>query len=65
MITKLTLQERLDCPHSYNSEDNKNLQCDYSFCEICDGTVWEHCFWDINKDMKAKILSRMEQEYEN
>lgn len=44
---KLTFQERLDCPHSFNSEDNKNLQCDYDFCEICDGTLYEHCLWDM------------------
>lgn len=46
-MAKLTFQERLDCPHSYNSEDNKNLQCDYEFCKICDGTLWEHCLWDM------------------
>ena len=46
---KLQFQDRLNCPHSYNSEDNKNLQCDYEFCEICDGTLYEHCLWDMDE----------------
>lgn len=48
-MAKLTFQQRLDCPHSFNSEDNKNLQCDYEFCEICDGTLYEHCLWDMKE----------------
>ena len=48
---KLQFQDRLNCPHSYNSEDNKNLQCDYEFCEICDGTLYEHCLWDMGESV--------------
>lgn len=58
----LTFQERLDCSHSYNSEDSMNLQCDYEFCKTCDGTLWEHCLWDMSNDMKDKILRRIEHE---
>ena len=58
----LTFQERLDCPHSFNSEDNKNLQCDYEFCEICDGTLWEHCMWDMSEKMQMIVHGRLDHE---
>ena len=35
----MTLQDRLDCPHSYATEDNKNLMCDIGDTE-CDGTLY-------------------------
>jgi len=57
-MDKLSLQDRLDCSHSYASEETPELQCDYSFCEKCDGTVWEHCLWDMKEEKKEEIYIR-------
>ncbi len=57
-MEKLSLQDRLDCPHSYAKEDTPELQCDYSFCEKCDGTIWEHCLWDMSEEKKEEIYIR-------
>lgn len=57
-MDKLSLQDRLDCPHSYAKEETPELQCDYSFCEKCDGTIWEHCLWDMSEEKRMEIYMR-------
>lgn len=61
-MMELTFQERLDCPHSYGSPISTKLLCDYSFCEVCDGTLYEHCTWDINL---SKVLEMQERKHQS
>lgn len=51
---RLTFQEQLDCPHSYATEDNKNLLCDIGD-NICDGIVYDCCLWD-NQDLERRVF---------
>lgn len=60
-MSKLSFQDRLDCPHSYAVEETSNLQCDYPFCKECDGTIWEHCLWDMSFEQKMKVLEDEEE----
>ena len=40
----LTLQERIDCPASYCTDDNPHLLCGYD--GQCDGNLYECCVWE-------------------
>lgn len=52
----MTLQQRIDCPHSYATEDNKNLMCDIGETE-CDGKLYDCCLWDIPFSEQLEIVS--------
>lgn len=64
-MSKLSFQDRLNCPHSFGTEETPDLQCDYSFCDRCDGTIWEHCLWDMSESMKMKVLAEEESKDDN
>ena len=51
----MTLQQRLDCPHSYADDNNKNLLCDVGDT-ICDGKLYECCLWDRNYKEQLEIM---------
>lgn len=55
----MTLQQRLDCPHSYATEDNKNLLCDIGD-NICDGTLYRDCLMDRSFDEQMEIVKESE-----
>ena len=60
----ISFTDRLKCPHSYSTDDNKNLLCDYNIGDgICDGVLWEHCMWD--KDYDDTYATNLLQEYFN
>lgn len=53
----ISFTDRLKCPHSYSTDDNKNLLCDYNIGDgICDGTLWEHCCWDKDYDEELRLI---------
>ena len=51
----MTFQQRLDCPHSYATEENKNLMCDISETE-CDGKIYD-CLCDRPFSKQLEIVS--------
>ena len=60
----MTLQDRLDCPHSYAVEDNKNLMCDIGET-ICDGKLYQDCLTDRSFDEQMKLVIEEEKGSDN
>lgn len=52
----MTLQQRIDCKHSYATEDNKNLMCDIGETE-CDGKIYDCCLCDRPFSEQLEIVS--------
>lgn len=42
----LSLKTRLECEHSFATEDSPDLQCD--ICGKCDGTLYDCCLWNLD-----------------
>lgn len=57
----MTLQQRLDCPHSYATEDSKNLMCDIGET-VCDGTLYQDCLVDRSFDEQMRLVKESETE---
>lgn len=55
----MTLQDRLDCPHSYAVEDNKNLMCDIGET-VCDGKLYEDCLMDRSFEEQMRLIRESE-----
>ena len=51
----MTLQDRLDCPHSYATQENKNLMCDIGEKE-CDGKLYQDCLIDRSFDEQMRLV---------
>lgn len=56
----MTLQQRLDCPHSYATEDNTSLLCDIGNT-ICDGTLYQDCLMDRSFDEQIEYLKHRKE----
>ena len=54
----MTLQQRLDCPHSYTTEDNISLLCDIGNT-ICDGTLYQDCLMDRSFDEQMRLVKEV------
>lgn len=57
----MTLQQRIDCPHSYAVEESKNLMCDIGEI-ICDGTLYQDCLMDRSFDEQMKLVKESEKQ---
>lgn len=55
----MTLQDRLDCPYSYATENDKNLLCDIDNT-VCDGTLYQDCLMDRSFDEQMKLAKESE-----
>lgn len=56
---RLTLQERLDCPMSYATEETPHLMCGYM--GACDGELYETCCWE-NEDLAFRAQREIEND---
>lgn len=56
---KLSLQERINCPASFCTDDNPGLLCSYD--GACDGDLYECCFWEM-KIGAYELNRRLEKE---
>lgn len=57
----MTFQQRLDCPHSYAVEENKNLMCDIGET-ICDGTLYQDCLLDRSVHEQMRLVKESDKE---
>jgi hypothetical protein len=55
----MTLQQRIDCPHSYATEENINLMCDIGET-ICDETLYQDCLIDRSFDEQMRLVRESE-----
>lgn len=55
----MTLQQKLDCHHSYTTEDSTSLLCDIGNT-ICDGTLYQDCLIDRSFDEQMRLLEESE-----
>lgn len=46
---KISLKARLNCPHSYVTDENINLLCDIDHSE-CDGVLYDVCLDTVPHD---------------
>ena len=56
----MTLQQRIDCQHSYATEDSKNLMCEYG--DVCDGTLYQDCLMDRSFGEQMELIKEDENE---
>lgn len=52
-MIKLTLQDRLNCPHSYAEEETNHLMCEMG--GVCDGTLYQECLIDRSFDEQMRL----------
>lgn len=57
----MTLQDRLDCPHSYAVEESKNLMCDIGET-VCDGTLYQNCLIDRSFNEQMRLVKESDKE---
>ena len=57
----MTLQQRIDCQHSYATEDSKNLMCDLGET-VCDGTLYQDCLMDRSFNEQMRLVRVSERE---
>lgn len=50
----LTMQTRLDCPHSFATDDCPDLLCDYD--GKCDGELYECCLFDKSHGEQMALI---------
>lgn len=51
----LSLKTRLECTHSYATEESIHLLCDYD--GVCDGELYECCFYDKNYNETLELIA--------
>ena len=55
----LSMQTRLECPHSYATEENPDLQCE--ICGLCDGTLYDCCLWNLDYGEQMLLITESER----
>ena len=50
----MTLQQRIDCQHSYATEDSKNLMCECG--DVCDGKIYDCCLYDKSFSEQMELI---------
>lgn len=50
----ITLQRRLDCPHSFAMDDSPDLMCDYG--GKCTGDLYDCCLWNLSFEKQMEII---------
>ena len=51
----LSLQKRLDCPHSYATDDSPDLLCEYG--GKCTGEVFDCCLAEMSMSEQMEVLN--------
>ena len=55
----LSMAMRLKCEHSYATEDNPDLLCDFD--GKCDGKLYECCMFDKSMTEQMEIIAENER----
>ena len=51
----LSLKTRLECPHSFATDEDTFLHCDYD--GECDGKLHAACLWDMSFSEQMKVIA--------
>lgn len=55
----LSLKTRLECPHSFATDEDTFLHCDYD--GECDGKLHAVCLWDMSFSEQMKAIAEDER----
>lgn len=51
----LSLKTRLDCLHSFATDEDTSLHCDYD--RECDGKLYDCCFYDTTYNEQMALIA--------